>query len=141
MKAIDTLENKSSSGHDISNKIVKLLKNKISKPLTVIINQMLKTVIFPDSFKSSKIVPLFKKGDHGLITNYRSISLLSTISKVFERVIYDQMCLYFNNNNLLADEQFGFRKNHSTDYAAIKLVDHYFVQNRHQMHLKRIILL
>ena len=120
-----TLENKSSSGHDgISNQIVKLLKNEISKPLTVIINQMLKTGIFPDSFKTSKIVPLFKKGDHGLLTNYRPISLLPTISKVFERVIYDQMYLYFNNNNLLADEQFGFRKNHSTEYAAIKLVDH-----------------
>ena len=125
MKAIDTLENKSSSGHDgISNKIVKLLKNEISKPLTVIINQMLKTGIFPDSFKTSKIVSLFKKGDHGLLTNYRPISLLPTISKLFERVIYDQMYLYFNNNNLLADEQFGFRKNHSTEYAAIKLVDH-----------------
>ena len=125
MKAIDTLENKSSSGHDgISNKIVKLLKNEISKLLTVIINQMLKTGIFPDSFKTSKIVPLFKKGDHGLLTNYRPISLLPTISKVFERVIYDQMYLYFNNNNLLADEQFGFRKNYSTEYAAIKLVDH-----------------
>ena len=125
MKAIDTLENKSSSGHDgISNKIVKLLKNEISKPLTVIINQMLKTGIFPDSFKTSKIVPLFKNGDHGLLTNYRPISLLPTISKVFERVIYDQMYLYFNNNNLLADEQFGFRKNHSTEYATIKLVDH-----------------
>ena len=71
-------------------KIVKLLKNEISKPLTVIINQMLKTGIFPDSFKTSKIVPLFKKGDHGLLTNYRPISLLPTISKVFERVIYDQ---------------------------------------------------
>ena len=60
IKAIDTLENKGSSGHDgISNKIVKLLKNKINKPLTVIINQILKSVIFPDSFKTSKIVPLF----------------------------------------------------------------------------------
>ena len=59
MKAIDTLENKSSSGHDgISNKIVKPLKNKISKPLTVIINEILKTGIFLDSFKTSKIVPL-----------------------------------------------------------------------------------
>ena len=110
IKAIDTLENKSSSGHDgISNKLVKLLKNEISKPLTVIINQMLKTGIFPDSFKTSKIVLLFKKGDHGLLTNYRPISLLPAISKVFERVIYDQMYLFFNNNNLLADEQFGFR--------------------------------
>ena len=125
INAIDTLENKSSSGHDgICNKIVKLLKNEISKPLTVIINQMLKTGIFPDSFKTSTIVPLFKEGDHGLLTNYRPISLLPTISKVFERVIYDQMYLYCNNNNLLADEQFGFRKNHSTEYAAIKLVDH-----------------
>ena len=85
---------------------------------------MLKTGIFLDSFKTSKKVPLFTKGDHGLLTNYRPISLLLTISKVFERVIYDQMYLYFNNNNLLADEQFGFRKNHSTDYAAIKLVDY-----------------
>ena len=125
MKAIDTLKIKSSSGHDgISNKIVKPLNNKISKPLTVITNQMLKTVIFPDSFKSSKIVPLFKRGDHGLQTNYRPISLLPTFSEIFERVIYDQMYLYFNNNNLLADEQFGFHKNHSTEYAAIKLVDH-----------------
>ena len=98
LKAIDTLENKSSSGHD---KIVKLLKNEISKPLTVIINQMLKTGIFPDFFKTSKIVPLFKKGDHGLLTNYRPNSLLPTISKVFERVIYDQMYLYFNNNLLI----------------------------------------
>ena len=79
---------------------------------------------FPDSFQISNIVPLFKKDDHGLPTNYRSISLLPTISKVFERVIYDQRYLYFNNNNLLADEQFGFRKNHSTEYAAIKMVDH-----------------
>ena len=125
MKAIDTLENKSSSGHDgISSKIVKLLKNEISKQLTVLINQMLKTGIFPDSFKTSKIVPLFKKGDNELLTNYRPISLLPTISKVFERVIYDQLYWYFNNNNLLADEQFGFCKNHSTEYAAIKLVDH-----------------
>ena len=52
---------------------------------------MLKTGIFADSFKTLKIVPLFKKGDHGLLTNYRPISLIPTISKVFERVIYDQM--------------------------------------------------
>ena len=85
---------------------------------------MLKTGIFPDSFKTSKIILLFKKGDYRLLTNYRPICLLPTISKIFKRVIYDQMYLYFNNNNLLADEQFGVRKNHSTEYAAIKLVDH-----------------
>ena len=80
--------------------------------------------IFPDSFKKSKITPLFKKGDQSLLLNYRPISLLPTISKVFERILFDQMYTYFNTNSLLAEQQYGFRKNHSTEYAAIKLVDH-----------------
>ena len=122
---IDGLENKTSSGHDgISNKLLKLIQDKVSKPLTLIINQMLTTGIFPDAFKKSKIVPIFKKGDSSLLTNYRPISILPTISKIFERVIYNQTYEYFNTNNLLAEEQYGFRTNHSTEYAAIKLVDH-----------------
>ena len=132
MKAIDRLENKSSSGHDgISNKLLKSVKNELKKPLTLIINQMITTGIFPEAFKISKITPLYKKGDHSLLTNYRPISLLPRISKVFERIIYDQMYEYLNENNLLAKEQFGFRKNHSTEYAAISLVDHISKQMEH----------
>ena len=85
---------------------------------------MLTTGIFPDAFKLSKVIPLFKKGDSSLLVNYRPISLLPTISKVFERVIHDQMYEYFNQFNLLAEQQYGFRKQHSTEYAAVKLVDH-----------------
>ena len=125
LKAIDNLENKNSSGHDgISNKLLKLTKKELSKSLTLIINQMITTGIFPDSFKKSKITPLFKKGDQSLLLNYRPISLLPTISKVFEKILFDQMYTYFNTNSLLAEQQYGFRKNHSTEYAAIKLVDH-----------------
>ena len=94
IKAIDNLENKntSSSGHDgISNTLLKIIKNDISQSLTIIINQMLTTGIFPDAFKLSKVIPLFKKGDSSLLVTYRPISLLPTISKVFERVIHDQM--------------------------------------------------
>ena len=120
-KAIDKLENKSSSG--ISNKLLKLLKMELSKSLTLIINQMITTGIFPDSFKISKITPLFKKGDVSLLSNHRPISLLPTISKIFERILYNQLCEYFNSNNLLAEQQYGFRTNHSTEYAAVKLVD------------------
>ena len=76
---------------------------------------MITTGIFLQSFKISKIIPLYKKGDHSLLTNYRPISLLPTISKVFERIIYDQMYEYLNENKLLAEEQFGFRKYHSTE--------------------------
>ena len=67
---------------------------------------------------------MFKKGDSSLLVNYRPISLLPTISKVFERVIHDQMYEYFNQFNLLAEQQYGFRKQHSTEYAAVKLIIH-----------------
>ena len=123
-RAIDKLENKSSSGHDgISNKLLKLLKIELSKSLTLIINQMITTGKFPDSFKISKITPLFKKGDVSMLSNYRPISLLPTISKIFERILYNQLYDYFNSTNLLAEEQYGFRTNHSTEYAAVKIVD------------------
>ena len=98
LKAIDNLENKNSSGHDgISNELLKLTKKELSKSLTLIINQMITTGIFPDSFKKkSKITPLFIKGDQSLLLNYRPIPLLPTISKVFERILFDQMYKYFN---------------------------------------------
>ena len=88
--AIDKLENKSSSGRDgLVNKLLKLLKFELSKSLTLIINQMITTSVFPDSFKISNIIPLFKKGDSPLLSNYRPISLLPTISKIFERILYN----------------------------------------------------
>ena len=111
IKAIENLENKNSSGHDgISNKLLKSIKCSVSKSLTIIINQMITTGIFPDAFKVSKVTPIFKKGDCSLMSNYRPISLLPTISKIFERVIHDQMYEYFNEFNLLAEQQYGFRK-------------------------------
>ena len=58
------------------------------------------------------------------IPNYRPISLLPAISKIFERIIYDQLYAYFDNNNILSEEQYGFRTKHSTELAAVKLVDY-----------------
>ena len=125
VKAIDNLENKNSSGHyGISNMVLNYIKLELSNSLTLIVNQMLTTYIFPDSFKRSKITPIFKKGDSSLLINYQPISLLPTISKFFERFIHNQMNEHFNNNNLLAAQQYGFRKLHSTEYAAVKLIDH-----------------
>ena len=125
MKAIEGLESKKSSGHDgISNTLLKAIKASISQSLTIIINQMLTTGMFPDAFKVSKVIPLYKKGDSSLLVNYRPISLLPTISKIFEKVIHDQLYDYFDKYNLLAEQQYGFRKQHSTEYAAVKLIDH-----------------
>ena len=135
MSIINKLKNKNSSGNDeISNKLLKAIGNELSKPLTIIINQCLLTGIFPDLLKIAKVKPLFKRGDTALLNNYRPISLLPTISKVFERVIYSQLYAYFNDNNLMSEQQYGFRAQHSTELASVKLVDHIIKQmdNRYE---------
>ena len=100
---INKLKNKNSSGVDeISNKLLKAIGTELAKPLTIIINQCLLTGIFPDLLKIAKVKPLFKLGDACQLNNYRPISLLPTISKVFERVIYSQLYTYFSENNLLS---------------------------------------
>ena len=126
---------KNSTGKDeISNKLLKSIKHIISKPLSIIINQSLVTEIFPNALKLSKVIPLYKKGDKQYLSNYRPISLLPTISKVFERVLYTQIYDHFNINSLLCEEQYGFRSKHSTELATIKLVDK--INNNNNIYLK-----
>ena len=125
LKLIHEMDNKSSSGNDcISNKMLKYIKNEISKAVALIINQMLNSGIFPNRLKISKIIPVYKKGNANLLNNYRPISLLPTISKIFERVIYNQLYNYFIDNQLLSEQQYGFRAKHSTELAVLKLVDY-----------------
>ena len=72
----------------ITNVLLKSIETEILKLITLIINQSLETGMFPDAFKTSKVTQLYKKGDKTNLNNYRPISILSTIYKVFERVIY-----------------------------------------------------
>ena len=125
LSIINKLKSKNSSGKDeISNKLLKSIKDEIAKPLTIIINQSLRTGIFPDALKIAKVKPLYKKGDNFCLNNYRPISLLPTISKIFERVMFTQLYSYLNANNLLSEQQYGFRSQHSTELACVKLVDY-----------------
>ena len=110
--------------HDnISTKLIKSAKKILTKPLTLLVNQMLNSSQFPSELKISP-VKLFKNGDPALFTNYRPISLLHSMSKIFEYVIVHQLFDYMSINNLITIEQFGFRTGHSTELAAIQLVDH-----------------
>ena len=121
---IDKLKPKSSSGYDgISTKLLQTIKSAILKPITTIINQMLITGIFPDKLKIAKVAPVYKKDDETLFTNYRPISMLPSISKIFEKVIFNQLYNYFQENNLFYSAQYGFREGHSTEFAALDLVD------------------
>ena len=69
---------------------------------------MLTKGIFRDKLKIAKVIPLFKKGEKSIFSNYRPISLLPSISKLFEKVIYQQLYKYFEDLNLLYESQYGF---------------------------------
>ena len=87
------------------------------------INQSLTSGIFPNSLKIAKVTPIFKRENNKLITNYRPISVLPVISKIFETVISEQLSDYFLTNNLLCPQQYGFKKIFSTELAALELLD------------------
>ena len=87
------------------------------------INQMLNTGIFPDKLKQSKVTPIFKANDKELLSNYRPISVLSSMSKLYEYAISDQLTQYLIDNNLFSSNQYGFRAQHSTELAALNIVD------------------
>ncbi len=110
---INKLSLKISFGFDgISAKLLKSIKTAVIKPIMIIINQMINTGIFPDKLKIDKIIPIFKKDDETQFTNYRPISLLPTISKIFEKIIFKQLYKFFLDNKLLYHSQYRFREGH-----------------------------
>ena len=119
------LADKSNCGYDeLSSILLKKIANIIKPALALIINQSLCTGIFPSKLKIAKVLPLYKnKGDCHLFDNYRPISLLPTISKIFEKVVHKQLYEYFTENNLFYKSQYGYRKGHSTELAALELAD------------------
>ena len=124
LQCLTKLKSSHCCGHDsISNNIIKIIALEISDCLTLIINQSLKTGIFPEKLKTAKVVPIHKKKDKLLVANYRPISILPVISKVFENIMHTQLMTYFNTNNLFAPQQYGFRPNCSTELAALELMD------------------
>ena len=120
---INSLSNKHSSGYDnISNHMLKWLRPVISVPLSIIFNQSIKHGVFPDLMKVAEIVPLHKGGDEFLCNNYRPISLLITISKILEKVIYKRTYSFLEKNNILFQSQYGFRTKHSCADAVAELI-------------------
>ena len=103
--------------------MLKEFKTELSKPLTFLINHSLRLGSFPSALKLARVKPLFKKGDPNNPNNYRPISLLSAISKIFEKVMLNQLITYFDSHALLYESQYGFKKNHSTELAALELAD------------------
>ena len=123
-KIITNLENKKSTGHDdITVKFIKISSIYISELLARVINISIKTGIYPDQLKIAKVIPIYKKGNHSDPSNYRPISILSNINKIFEKILHKRLYSYLNKFNILYKFQYGFRKGHSTTQALIELTD------------------
>ena len=121
---IKNLKNKSSYGHDcLSNILIKRIQNVLIEPLTFLINQSLSKGIFPNELKISRVKPLYKSGNSSLLSNYRPISVLSSISKVYEYVVFKQLLNYMECSKLFYTDQYGFRPDHSTELAAARFVN------------------
>ncbi|MCG8431179.1 MAG: hypothetical protein MJA29_08390, partial [Candidatus Omnitrophica bacterium] len=123
LMSLKKLPSKSSSGPDhIPSIFLKNTAQAIDKPLTVIFNKSFQTGIVPSDWLDAKVVPIFKKGEISDVKNYRPISLTSVASKVFERIIKDQMLKFLLENK----KQHGFISKRSTLTKVINSLSKWF---------------
>ena len=122
---ISTLNNNKSSGpFSIPTDIFKMTGNIMASPLTEIINLSFSTGIYPNNLKIAKIIPVFKnKGSNLQCNNYRPISLLSNINKIFEKLMYTRLYNFLDIHNCIYNLQFGFREKHSTNHALFSITE------------------
>ena len=106
--------NKSSAIKGISSKILKPALTLLVHQLTFIYNLCFQKNIFPKKWKEATVTPLPKDGDLSQCTNYRPISQLPLPGKILEQIIHNRIDTFCNTNNILNENQGGFRKNHST---------------------------
>ena len=123
VKLIKSLAPKNSCGPDLlSNRMLKAEKYAFSRILKPLINESLDTSIFPTILKTSNVIPIFKKGEKLNLNNYRPISLLPVLSKVFEKVLNNQLTKVIDNG-FIDDNQYGFRQGHSTEDAILQFAN------------------
>ena len=122
--AFKNISSSSSPGiSDIHPKILKLIPDTLIPVYNNLFNYCLTTNTIPDEWKSAVVTPLYKnKGSRTDMKNYRGISILTPISKVFERLLSNQITEYFDKNKLFYSGQHGFRKNHSCETALHELI-------------------
>ena len=121
---IKSLQNKKSCDIDgISTSLLKFLNTTISTPLALIFNLSIKQGNFPTKLKSSRVVPIFKSGNPLLCDNYRPISLVSSIAKIFEKIVATQLTNHLELNKLINKHQFGFQKGLSTEHNLLHLTN------------------
>ena len=124
---IKNLKSKNSSGSDMLNaKLIQEFCQYFIGPLHYIFNLSIQSGVFPSLLKIAKILPIYKKGDHSSVCNYRPISLLNTFGKILESIVSSRLNNYLTKYDIFYKYQFGFRHKYSTKLALLDSVDDIF---------------
>ena len=106
---------------------MKMAASIVAPSLTAIFTKSIITGVYPTEWKMARVTPVFKKGIKSNLNNYRPISVIPVVSKVFEKIVYDQLYQYLNDNQLLSSCQSGFRSLHSTLTALLEATNSWSV--------------
>ena len=121
---ISSLNNSNSFGLDeLDTYVIKLIHKEILPVVTHIVNLSIASQEFPSLWKSTKVVPLFKKGDRLDTKNYRPVAIVPILSKVLERVVFNQLSTYLETNKLMHPNHHAYRVNHNTTTALVQMYD------------------
>ena len=105
---------------NISARLIRECLNIISGPLCDLFNKSQIFGIFPDNWKCARVTPSFKQGESSDLNKDRPISVISVVAKVFERIVYDQLYNFLNSEEIISNQQSGFRSLHSTVTALLE---------------------
>ena len=122
LKIIKSLNVNKAHGHnDIYIRMIKLCGKSIVKSLSIIFKNCTDNGIFRDIWKKSNIILVHKKGDKQIIDNYGPVSLLLICGKIFEKLPFNAIFKFLDDNNLLISNQSGFRSSDSCEYQLLSI--------------------
>ena len=101
--------------------MLKICAAEIAIPLQIIFLDCINSGIFPDCWKFANVQPIYKKSNHQMKNNYRPISLLPICEKMLEKIVFDQVYAFLSVNNLLSQNQSGFRPGDSTIFQLLSI--------------------
>jgi len=125
-RVISELPCKSCDINEVPSFIYKYFSDMMSPILAAFFNESSEIGIFPERLKLARVVPVYKSGDKLNVTNYRPISTLSFLSKVFEKLMYKRLMSYLCSNSVICNNQFGFRRGFNTSDAFVELLDNLY---------------